>query len=64
MKKLNKKQSALVALIKKAKFMFREEVNKQTYPESMIDSLIHAGVLVEFKNKITVADAPEDKRHG
>ena len=51
--KINKKQLSLISLIEKCGFLFRDEIDKQKYPDSMIDSLISKGLISEFKNKIT-----------
>jgi len=53
--KLNKKQLRLVELVEKCKYLFRNEVNKQEFPDSMIDALIKKGLLSEYKNKLTSA---------
>ena len=55
--KLNKKQLRLVELVEKCGYLFRNEVNNQEFPDSMIDSLIKKELLVEYKNKLTSATA-------
>ena len=51
--KLNKKQLRLIELVDKCEYLFRNEVNKQEFPDSMIDALIKKGFLSEYKNKLT-----------
>ena len=53
--KLNKKQLRLIELVEKCGYLFRNEVNKQEYPDSMIDALIKKELLVEYKNKLISA---------
>jgi hypothetical protein len=55
--KLNKKQLRLLELVEKCGYLFRNEVNKQEYPDSMIDALINKGLLAECKNKLTSTTA-------
>ena len=51
--RLNKKKLELVGMIEKCGYMFRGEIDKSRYPDSMIDALIENGLLAELKNKIT-----------
>ncbi len=51
--KVSKKQSKFIELVEKCGFVFRHEIDFQTYPESLIDALISKGLLAEYKNKIT-----------
>tara|TARA_R100000789_G_C2968561_1_gene140073 strand:+ start:444 stop:617 length:174 start_codon:yes stop_codon:yes gene_type:complete len=55
--KLNKRQLRLLELVEKCGYLFRNEVNKQQYPDSMIDALIKKGFLAECKNKLTSTTA-------
>jgi hypothetical protein len=55
--KLNKKQLRLIELVEKCGYLFRNEVNKQEFPDSMIDTLIKKELLAEYKNKLTSATA-------
>lgn len=51
--KLSKKQLRLLELVEKCGYLFRNEVNKQKYPDSLVDALINKGMLSECKNKLT-----------
>lgn len=51
--KISKKQLQLIEQIEKCGYLFRDEVDKRIFPESMIDALIRKGLLREFKNKLT-----------
>ncbi len=53
--KLNKSKLKLIELVEKCGFIFRAEIDKSLFPESMIDSLVNNGLLNEFKGKITSA---------
>jgi len=50
---LSKKQLRFVDLVDKCGYLFRNEVNRQEYPDSMIDALIKKGLISEYKNKLT-----------
>ena len=52
---ISKKQLSLVAMIEKASWFWRADVNKSEYPDSMIDVLIEKGLVREFKGKLTSA---------
>lgn len=51
--RLNKKQIRLIEILEKCKYLFRSEVNKQEFPDSMIDALIKKELITEFKGKLT-----------
>lgn len=48
----------LIELVEKCGGLFRDEIDKSTYPDSMIDSLLSKGLLAEFRNKITSTSKP------
>lgn len=61
--KLNKKQLQFIEHVEKCKYLFRSEVNKQRYPDSLIEALIKKGLIAECKNKLTsTTNALEMKR--
>ena len=55
--RLSKKQLRLLELVEKCGYLFRNEVNRQEFPDSMIEALINNGLLAEHKNKLTSTTA-------
>lgn len=53
--KISKKQEKFILMLERCNYLFRNEVDFQEYPESLIDSLIAKGLVVEYKNKLTSA---------
>lgn len=50
----SKKAKKLVSLVKKCGYLFRSEIDKSSYPDSMIDSLVDNGILNQEGSVLTV----------
>ena len=51
--RISNKQRKLIKLIESCSGLYRNEINKSIYPDSMINALIEKGLLSEYKNRIT-----------
>ncbi|MAF36370.1 hypothetical protein CL622_04600 [archaeon] len=53
--RISKKQLKLIELVEKCNYLLLSEINKQEFPDSMINALINKGLLFEHEGAIASA---------
>jgi hypothetical protein len=49
---ISKKQFKFISLLEKCGYLCRKEINKQEYPDSMIDALIYKKLIFEHEGAV------------